>query len=54
MYTMYYASMFQCWQLIRILVMTNHHWLRVGRHRSLVVDPFINSVIIMWSRLIRY
>jgi hypothetical protein len=29
---MYYASMFQCSQLIRILVRTNHHCLRVGHH----------------------
>jgi hypothetical protein len=32
MYAMYYASMLQCWQLIRILVRTNHPCLRVGRH----------------------
>jgi hypothetical protein len=32
MYVMYYASMFQCWQLVRILVRTNHHCLRVGYH----------------------
>jgi hypothetical protein len=34
MYVMYYVSMFRCWQLIRILVKTNHPCLRVGRHRS--------------------
>jgi hypothetical protein len=32
MYVMYYASMLQYWQLIRILVRTNHPCLRVGRH----------------------
>jgi hypothetical protein len=32
MYVMYYASMIRCWQLIRILVRTNHPGLRVGRH----------------------
>jgi hypothetical protein len=29
---MYYASMPQCWQLVRILVRTNHPCLRVRRH----------------------
>jgi hypothetical protein len=33
MYAMYYASMLQCWQLIRILVRTNYPCLRVGCHR---------------------
>jgi hypothetical protein len=33
MYVMYYASMLQCWQLIRILVRTNHPCLRVGHNR---------------------
>jgi hypothetical protein len=32
MYVMYYASMLWCWQLIRILVRTNHPCLRVGHH----------------------
>jgi hypothetical protein len=32
MYVMYCALMLQCWQLIRILVRTNHPCLRVGRH----------------------
>jgi hypothetical protein len=32
MYAMYYASMHQCWQLIGILVRTNHPCLRVGSH----------------------
>jgi hypothetical protein len=30
MYVMYYASMFRCWQLVRILVSANHPYLRVG------------------------
>jgi hypothetical protein len=34
MYAMYYAPMFQCWQLVRILVRTNHPCLRVGHHSS--------------------
>jgi hypothetical protein len=29
---MYYASMPWCWQIVRILVRTNHPCLRVGRH----------------------
>jgi hypothetical protein len=32
MYVIYYASMLRCWQLIRILVRTNHPCLRVGCH----------------------
>jgi hypothetical protein len=32
MYVMHYASMPRCWQLIRILVRTNHLCLRVRRH----------------------
>jgi hypothetical protein len=32
MYAMYYASMLRCYQLIRILVRTNHPCLRVGCH----------------------
>jgi hypothetical protein len=32
MYVMYYASTLRCWQLIRILVRTNHPYLRVGCH----------------------
>jgi hypothetical protein len=34
MYAMYYASMVRCWQLVRILVWTNHPHLRVGRLSS--------------------
>jgi hypothetical protein len=32
MYVMYYALMLQCWQLVWILIKTNHTWLRVGCH----------------------
>jgi hypothetical protein len=32
MHAMYYAPMLRYWQLIRILVRTNHPYLRVGRH----------------------
>jgi hypothetical protein len=32
MYVMYYASMLQCWQLVRILLRTKHPFLRVGCH----------------------
>jgi hypothetical protein len=32
MYVMYYASMLRCWQLVMILVKTDHPCLRVGRH----------------------
>jgi hypothetical protein len=31
---MYYASMLRCWQLIRILVRSNHPCLRVGCHNK--------------------
>jgi hypothetical protein len=34
MYVMYYVSMLRCWQLVRILVRTNHPCLRVGRHTN--------------------
>jgi hypothetical protein len=34
MYVMYYASMPRCWQLIRILVRTNHPYLSVRRHKA--------------------
>jgi hypothetical protein len=34
MYVMYYASMLWCWQLVRVLVRTNHPCLRVGRHNQ--------------------
>jgi hypothetical protein len=32
MYARYYASVLRCWQLIRILVRTNHPCLRVGHY----------------------
>jgi hypothetical protein len=32
MYAMYYASMLCYWKLIRILVRTNHPYLRMGSH----------------------
>jgi hypothetical protein len=32
MYVMYYVSTLRCWQLIMILVKTNHPCLRVGHH----------------------
>jgi hypothetical protein len=35
MYVIYYASMLRCWQLVRILVSTNHPYLRVERHNSI-------------------
>jgi hypothetical protein len=34
MYVMYYASMLRCWQLVWILVRTNHPCLRVGCHTN--------------------
>jgi hypothetical protein len=37
MYVMYYASMLRCWQLVRILVRTNHPFLRVGHHKSALI-----------------
>jgi hypothetical protein len=41
MYVMYYVSTVWCWQLVRILVRTSHHCLRVGCHRwvrSWIID----------------
>jgi hypothetical protein len=32
MYVMYYASILWCWQLVMILIKTNHPCLRVGHH----------------------
>jgi hypothetical protein len=43
MYAMYYASMLRCWQLVRILVRTNHHCLRVGRH----MDPLQFGLLLL-------
>jgi hypothetical protein len=34
MYVMYYASMLQCCQLVKILIRTNHPYLSVGRHNQ--------------------
>jgi hypothetical protein len=34
MYAMYFASVLQYWQLVRIPVRTNHPCLRVGCHNS--------------------
>jgi hypothetical protein len=34
MYVIYYASILHYWQLIKILVRTNHSYLRVGCHRG--------------------
>jgi hypothetical protein len=45
MYVMYYTSMLRCWQLVRILVMTNHPYLRVGCHSWY---QSITSVIPRW------
>jgi hypothetical protein len=36
MYVMHYASILQCWQLVRILIRTNHPCLRVECHNSIV------------------
>jgi hypothetical protein len=36
MYAMYYMLILQCWQLVRILVRTNHPCLRVGRYKCRV------------------
>jgi hypothetical protein len=35
MYVMYYALILWCWQLVWILVKTNHPCLRVGRRIAL-------------------
>jgi hypothetical protein len=44
MYVMYYASMLRCWQLVRILVRTNHPCLRVGRHMHPPVRPISHYI----------
>jgi hypothetical protein len=49
MYAMYYASMPQCWQLVKILVRTNHPYLRVGRHIFVVKNFFIELCSVMSS-----
>jgi hypothetical protein len=43
MYGMYYASMLRCWQLVRILVRTNHPCLRVGCHRWVLVVTVVGG-----------
>jgi hypothetical protein len=43
MYVMNYASMLRCWQLIWILVKTNHPCLRVGCHIMLPIVPLISK-----------
>jgi hypothetical protein len=45
MYVRYYASMLRCWQLVRILVRTNHPCLRVGRHSGY---QRLTSIIPRW------
>jgi hypothetical protein len=32
MYVMYYVTMLWCWQIVWILIRTNHPYLRVGCH----------------------
>jgi hypothetical protein len=39
MYAMHYASMLRCWQLVKILVRTNHPCLRVGCHTKPLTRP---------------
>jgi hypothetical protein len=48
MYVMYYASMLQCWQLVRILVGTNHPCLKVGRH-SVTLSLIFSSNVRRWK-----
>jgi hypothetical protein len=55
MYVMYYASMLQCWQLIRILVRTNHPCLRVGHHTHYnQVQKLLYIVLITKCKLLHY
>jgi hypothetical protein len=42
MYVLYYASMLRCWQLIWILVRTDHPCLGVGCHMAIQKEQ-INS-----------
>jgi hypothetical protein len=39
MYVMYYASLLQWWQLVMILVKTDHPYLRVGHHKAILRFP---------------
>jgi hypothetical protein len=59
MYAMYYVSMLRCWQLVRILVRTNHPWLRVGRHSVLnstevtsICKALMGLTLCLYQRLI--
>jgi hypothetical protein len=49
MYVMYYMSMFQCCQLIRILVRNNHHCLSVRHHNLQIPLPFLFSFLYFLS-----
>jgi hypothetical protein len=52
---MYYVSMLRCWQLISILVKTNHLYLRVGRH-SWYQSHYrynISCTILFWKTALR-
>jgi hypothetical protein len=56
MYAMCYASMLWCWQLVRILVRTNHPYISVGRHNfiskgGIFVDPSKIQDVLSWSML---
>jgi hypothetical protein len=42
MYVMYYASMLRCWQLVWILVKTNHLFLWVGRHNIFMLRMIVH------------
>jgi hypothetical protein len=50
MYAMYYASMLRCWQPIRILIRTNHPYLRVGCHNgtNIFIDPPLE--VQLWNK----
>jgi hypothetical protein len=50
MYAMYYASTLRCWQLVGILVGTNHPCLRVGCHRKYFVSLSIEFVVQLSTR----
>jgi hypothetical protein len=44
MYAMYYASTLRCWQLVKILIRTNHPCLRVGCHTEAEYRTVANGV----------
>jgi hypothetical protein len=50
MYAMYYASMLRCWQLVRILVRTNHPYLWVECHNKL---PQTSLALVSTQALLR-